>query len=182
MRITPALALLLLIGCSDPPTPTEVWRPSDHAQPPRQSIDPSRVPRDRRPEPPAERPSEPEGQDRVAAAQTLWRISCAGCHGAEGRGDGNAYEGELADFTDPEWQASVSDQAIARAITLGQPPMPAFGEILAPAGIAALVEHVRRLGETGGADSDPDSDADSDSDSDSDSDADADADADAENR
>ncbi|MBO6934108.1 MAG: c-type cytochrome [Deltaproteobacteria bacterium] len=146
MRITPALALLLLFGCSDPPTPTEVWRPSDHAQPPRQSVDPSRVPRQPQPEQPAERP---EPQDRAAAAQTLWRISCSGCHGVEGRGDGNAYDGELADFTSAEWQASVTDEAIARAITLGAPPMPAFGEILAPAGIAALVEHVRRLGGAG---------------------------------
>jgi len=109
-------------------------------------VDPSRVPRERQPERPPERSPELQGQERAAAAQTLWRISCAGCHGAEGRGDGEAYDGELADLTDPEWQASVTDEAIARSITLGQGSMPAFGEILAPAGIAALVEHVRRFG------------------------------------
>ena len=147
MRIAIALALVLPFGCSDHPRPTETWSPSDHAQPAQQAVDPSRIPRERRPEQPAERATEPEGRERVAAAQTLWRISCAGCHGAEGRGDGAAYEGELADFTSAQWQASVTDEAIARAITLGQPPMPAYGEILAPAGIAALVEHVRRLGE-----------------------------------
>jgi len=118
------------------------------------------VPRERRPQPETR---EPQGQDRAAAAATLWRISCAGCHGAEGRGDGEAYEGALADFTDAEWQASVTDEAIARAITLGQPPMPAFGEILAPQGIAALVEHVRRLG-TNDSDSEADSEAEDDSD------------------
>lgn len=147
MRTALALTLVLSAACSDTPTPTEVWTPADHAQPPRQAVDPSRVPRERAREQPRQR--QPEGQERVAAAETLWRISCAGCHGVEGRGDGTAYDGELADLTDPEWQASVTDEAIARVITLGEPPMPAFGEILAPAGIAALVEHVRRLGAPG---------------------------------
>jgi len=146
-----ALILLSVTGCSDAPTPTEVWEPSDHAQPPRQAVDPSRVPRERQP-----RTEPPQGQDRVAAAATLWRISCAGCHGAEGRGDGEAYEGELADYTDPEWQASITDEEIARAITLGQGAMPAFGEVLAPAGIAALVEHVRRFGGGGSETENPD--------------------------
>ncbi len=161
MRFALALTLVLAAGCSDDPTPTEVWTPADHAQPPRQAVDPSRVPRQRRTRP--EEPSEP--QDRAAAAATLWRISCAGCHGAEGRGDGEAHEGALADFTDPEWQASVTDEQIARAITLGQPPMPAFGEVIAPQGIAALVEHVRRLGAESDSETESDADADSESDS-----------------
>ena len=135
------LSLPLIAACSDGPTPTTEWSPADHAQPPQQQVDPSRVPR----QTPA-RPAEGEGPAGTeAAAATLWRLSCAGCHGVEGRGDGPSYDGELADLSDPEWQASVSDEDIARVITLGSPPMPAFGQMIRPAGIAALVEHVRRL-------------------------------------
>ena len=137
MRYT--IVLLGLMACSEPPVPTEVWTAQDHAQPPRQEVDPNRVAR--RPA-----PQEPQGDQRVEAAATLWRLSCAGCHGVEGRGDGSEYPGALMDMTEGHWQASVTDEAIARAITLGKPPMPAFGEVIAPAGIAALVEHVRRLG------------------------------------
>ncbi len=136
------LVLVALVACSDAPAPTEVWTPADHAQPPRQEVDPSRIPRQQQPE----RRAEPTGQERVEAAATLWRLSCTGCHGAEGHGDGPNAPGPMADLSSAEWQASVSNEDIARVITLGEGAMPAFGQLVAPAGIVALVEHVRRLG------------------------------------
>lgn len=71
---------------------------------------------------------------------------CASCHGREGLGNGPSAPGVLANFQDPEWQRSRSDADIASVIRLGRGMMPAFGEQIVPAGIEALVGHVRRLG------------------------------------
>jgi mono/diheme cytochrome c family protein len=112
------------------------WTPADHPQP--AVPDPTREP--------AVEDASPETISRAAAA--LWVSSCAGCHGVEGHGDGPELPGGAhpRDLATAEFQGSVTDPDIARAIRMGRGMMPAFGSQLNERGIAALVGHVRTLG------------------------------------
>ncbi len=57
-------------------------------------------------------------------ASEIWNTRCATCHGAEGKGDGvasAALKPKPASFHDQEWQGSVTDENIAKAIVEGGP-------------------------------------------------------------
>jgi mono/diheme cytochrome c family protein len=78
-----------------------------------------------------------------------YRKLCAPCHGATGRGDGPAaiaLTPKPSNFSDSSWQASRKDEQLAKSLTDGTPPMPAFGKQLSPSQISALVAYVRELG------------------------------------
>lgn len=131
------------IACSKPPL--REWRPSDH-----QSVQSQTAQSDQAGQTgqtgqasPPEQPKPPT--ERAAAA--LWAMSCAPCHGEEGRGDGEQRPpgAHMADFTLPTWQASMTDAQIASVLTAGRGMMPAFGEKIRPEGIEALVRHIRTL-------------------------------------
>lgn len=135
-RTAPFLVIsLLLVGCGEDRELRE-WTPEDHVHPPQAQVDPSRVPQE-----------EPQGSSEERAAAALWLVSCASCHGREGRGDGEAKPpaAQMTDFTDPAWQASTSDQELAEVIAGGRNLMPRFDDRINPRGIAALVGHIRRL-------------------------------------
>lgn len=87
--------------------------------------------------------SEPgHGLDDVTIV--AWQQNCTSCHGALGRGDGP--QGPMvhaADLSRPDWQATVSDDAIATTIRHGRGRMPAFN--LPDATIQSLVRLVRML-------------------------------------
>lgn len=95
--------------------------------------------------------------DANAEAAEIFRTRCYTCHGLEGRGDGPgsvALEPKPRNFQDPEWQASVSDEHIANIIRYGgaavgrSPTMPGNPDLSSrDAVVAALVDHVRDLGE-----------------------------------
>jgi mono/diheme cytochrome c family protein len=73
-----------------------------------------------------------------------WQQNCTSCHGSLGRGDGP--QGQLlhaADLSRPEWQASVTDEAIAATIRGGRGRMPSFN--LPDATITRLVALIRML-------------------------------------
>jgi cytochrome c553 len=129
------LALALLGACDSRKTPTRVWQPSDHGQPAQE--DPSRV----------AAPAEPEegGTDRAAAA--LFNVSCAGCHGRDGKGLGAQRPpgGQLPDFTVRAFQAQRSDAQLADVIRKGRGLMPPFGKQVNDQGIAALVSYIRKF-------------------------------------
>ncbi len=149
----PPMRLLLLaplclgmFGCSDAPRePERTWRPSDHGVPPSlRALDEQESARAALP------PQHPPVDDPRAnpdVATTLFRVMCAECHGASGRGDGPKAMGSLPDFSDLAWQRRTTDARIAEVVRNGSPRgMPAFGERLAPAAIEALVRHVRSFG------------------------------------
>lgn len=71
-----------------------------------------------------------------------WKQNCVVCHGTIGAGDGpqGAMTG-VRNLTDPAWQASATDESIARAIREGRGRMPAFK--LPEPTIQALVRLVR---------------------------------------
>ncbi len=55
----------------------------------------------------------------------------------------------MPDFRDPQWQAAVRNEDIARVIVQGRGAMPPFGDAIQAQGVAALVELIRGFGEAG---------------------------------
>jgi hypothetical protein len=54
-------------------------------------------------------------------------------------------------FTSPDWQATLDDQAITRRIAAGKPPgMPSFADLLSGSQIKELVGHIRAFGAPSG--------------------------------
>ncbi len=129
---------VLLCGACGPEVPTESWSASDHAHPPQQATQTG---------PAQARPARnvSPAENRARAAASLYRVSCARCHGTTGAGDGPEAPAGLPDLRTAAWQDSHDDTAIEEVIRLGRPPMPAFGDQIQPEGIVALREHVRRL-------------------------------------
>lgn len=80
------------------------------------------------------------------SAASLFARSCASCHGKDGRSNTlKAKFNHARDLTDPQWQASVSDERMANSITNGRGKMPRFGKKMSEAEIDALVSYVRGL-------------------------------------
>ncbi len=89
-------------------------------------------------------------------AKKIFETRCYTCHGMTGQGDGPGSAGlnpKPRNFTDPAWQASVTDDHINKIILYGgaavgrSPMMPGNPDLIAkPAVVAALVQHVRSLG------------------------------------
>jgi mono/diheme cytochrome c family protein len=130
------LCALCCAACSGRPEPTREWRPEDHGQP--QQADPSRTPAD-------EAEVEQGGADR--AAEALFSMSCAGCHGQDGRGRGPQRPpgATLPDFGDPNYQASRTNEQLSVVIRDGRGLMPPFGKQLNPQGVEVLVARIRRF-------------------------------------
>ncbi len=77
--------------------------------------------------------------------ETLYKSKCAGCHGADGKGQtavGKANN--IRDLGSADVQAQ-SDDAIAGIIGDGKGKMPAYGKSLKPDQIKDLVAYIRTL-------------------------------------
>jgi mono/diheme cytochrome c family protein len=140
-RLKPWIAVIgcganLLLGsaCDKGRGDLREWQPSDH-QPPAAV------------ETTGQGEGTESGDSQVKAAEALWSMRCASCHGASGRGDGEGRPpgASLPDFSSPAYHAQRSDERLAEIIVKGQGLMPAFGDQLTPAGIAAVVGHMRTL-------------------------------------
>ena len=80
----------------------------------------------------------PRVQQSPSDPRTIFANQCAMCHGTSGKGDGvsaGALSVKPRDYTDPKWQASVTDEDIKKIIVLGgkalgkaeaMPPNPTF--------------------------------------------------------
>jgi len=101
---------------------------------------------------------EEQGEELAAAkseAQKIFSTRCFTCHGAMGEGNGPgsaALVPKPRNFTDAAWQASVTDDHIAKIIQYGgaavgkSPSMPGNPDLMSkPEIVAALVAHVRGL-------------------------------------
>ncbi len=67
---------------------------------------------------------------------------CAKCHGDDGRA--RTMKGKMLkarNFTDAEWQADETDEALIKSVTEGKDDMPAFGKKLTPEQIQSLVKN-----------------------------------------
>ncbi len=98
-----SFALLILLSCGKnekPPPPLE--------GPSTQEVGPGK-------------PKVPVDPNQPTEAKMLFANVCAQCHGLEGKGDGPAAETlnpKPRNYTDPEWQKSVTDADI-KAIIVG---------------------------------------------------------------
>jgi len=96
------------------------------------------------------------GDDRTKAGD-IFTERCAACHGPAGRGDGPAaanLKPPPIDFHSRNWQKSVTDENITKAIIFGGRAVGKSGQMAPnpdlenePAIVAALVEKIRKWGE-----------------------------------
>ena len=141
MFALPALLLSVTLcgamsGCERRVSATREWLPTDHGQP--SQGDPERTPT----------PAEPEEGGSERAADALYNVSCAGCHGRDGKGQGAQRPpgAQLPDFSDPQFQAQRTDAQLTQVLREGRGMMPPFGKQLNDQGLEALVGKVRRFG------------------------------------
>ena len=104
---------------------------------------------------PAAAPAEKPGdvKDPAAEAATILATRCAACHGTTGNGDGPAAAGldpKPRKYSDKKWQASVTDEFLAKVIVEGgaanklSPLMTANPDLKAkPKVVAELVKAIR---------------------------------------
>jgi cytochrome c oxidase cbb3-type subunit III len=85
----------------------------------------------------------------IAAAKpdgtTVFKEKCSMCHGQDGKGFAAL---KTPDFTDPKWQAGITDDKIIETIKNGKKgtPMPAFSGKLSDDEITAVKDYVRSRG------------------------------------
>ena len=134
-RLSFVLATLSLVTSCGEERELREWRADDHAQP--AQPDATRQ----------EAGEAPSGESIALAAAALFRTSCAGCHGVDGRGGGpDAPPGAaMPDLSAADYHEGRTDAEMAEAIATGRGLMPGFGSQLNARGIAALVGHVRTL-------------------------------------
>jgi cytochrome c551/c552 len=94
------------------------------------------------------------GSADLAKAQAVFNERCSACHGPDGRGNGPAAASlnpKPRNYADKAWQASVTDEQIAKTITMGgaavgkSPIMPASPDLdEKPEVVAGLVKIVRK--------------------------------------
>jgi mono/diheme cytochrome c family protein len=140
-RITSYAAALSLsfaastFACNGAPADLRPWKASDHDHTANPNADQVQVTD-------AGSPASNHGLDDVTIV--AWQQNCTTCHGPLGRGDGP--QGQLvhaADLSRPDWQAAVTDEAIADVIRQGRGRMPSFN--LPDATITRLVALIRML-------------------------------------
>ena len=79
-------------------------------------------------------------------ANSLFAKNCVTCHGKDGKAKTfKAKFNHARNLTDPDWQASVTDERLFNSITNGRGHMPAWGKKLTEAEINSLVAYVRQL-------------------------------------
>jgi mono/diheme cytochrome c family protein len=129
-----ALPILLIVACgknNEPPPPSSG---SPNAQP----------------------ESAPKKKNADDQARAMFDTVCATCHGADGTGNGPAAANlnpKPRNYTDPAWQASVTDEDIKKTILLGgqgvgkSPMMPGQPQLReTPEVLDGLVKIIRGFG------------------------------------
>jgi cytochrome c6 len=82
---------------------------------------------------------------RAQNAAATYKAKCAGCHGADGKGNtGPGKALGVHDFTSPDVM-KMSDADLVNIITAGKNKMPAYGKSVKEADIKDLVALIRGL-------------------------------------
>ncbi|MDE3268891.1 MAG: cytochrome c [Pseudomonadota bacterium] len=143
-----ALISLLLVSCLEQYDPTPHWDKFEQerrlAHRPLQTLTAK-----------GELPSQDVGEvDIATVVATKYQQFCSNCHGAQGKGDGIAGQAltpKPRDFSDSKWQQDTDDERIYQAIAAGgeavglNNSMAAFGAILSPEEIKAMVAKIRKF-------------------------------------
>jgi len=86
------------------------------------------------------------GAVRAQSAAATYKAKCAGCHGADGKG--NTGPGKALGVHDfgSDAVTKESDSDLASIVTTGKNKMPSYGKSLKESDIKDLVAYVRELG------------------------------------
>ena len=138
------VCVLTLVACERDASGLTAWTVADHDHQDevakRRAAAPAANPRG------AARTHAPPSQ-RNQVIDVTWLRQCASCHGKQGRGDGpQSPMVKARDLSNFEWQATVSDEQLAKVIRQGKDKMPAFDR-LPESVVEGLVAHVRDFGE-----------------------------------
>jgi mono/diheme cytochrome c family protein len=157
-RFLPGLAaasmLLALAGCPAEPAPPVT--PGQRAPAPSETPPPA-APQATAPTTQPEALAQPAATDAAAQAKQIFTTRCVICHGADGKGQGPtaaALNPKPRDYTDAEWQRTVTDEHLAKAIVGGGPAvgmsplMPANPDLAdKPEVVSEIVKLVRAFGQ-----------------------------------
>jgi cytochrome c553 len=131
-------ALSTALGCERSASGLTEWTPADHdhqSEPKTRHNMQTQVQR-------ANPHAAPGTKDQVI--DVTWMKQCATCHGRRGKGDGpSSTMVKARDLTNAEFQATLTDEQIAKVIRSGKDKMPAFN--LPDSIIQGLVQHVRAM-------------------------------------
>jgi mono/diheme cytochrome c family protein len=96
------------------------------------------------------RRNDPSGKSSKSAAEKLYRLNCARCHGKDGKGaEVRERFAEIPNFRDESWQEERSDAEFRASIVDGKGThMPGFGVQLTDEQIRSLVDYVRGFDST----------------------------------
>ena len=83
---------------------------------------------------------------RAQNAESTYKAKCAGCHGADGKGNTGPGKALGAHDFGSEEVTKMRDADLIRSITDGKNKMPAYGKSLKGPEIMDLVAYVRELG------------------------------------
>ena len=137
--LVPFIAFVVF-GCNNAPSDLREWRASDndHTENPGQGQVQGGPDAGTAPE------LAQHGLNEVTVV--TWQQNCVRCHGRLGRGDGpQGASLHATDFTNPAWQAAVTDEQILKSIRDGKGAMPKFP--LPESTLKPLVQLVRLLGQ-----------------------------------
>jgi mono/diheme cytochrome c family protein len=82
----------------------------------------------------------------VGRGARIFARTCAGCHGADGRGTLRpGLSRPPRDLTKPDFQAQISNEQLRHSIRIGKGQMPAFGGLMGDEEIADVIAFVRTL-------------------------------------
>jgi mono/diheme cytochrome c family protein len=97
---------------------------------------------------PAGAPPAAGSDQRLQAAEALYRRLCVRCHGQDGRGEERrASLKGLPDFTDPAWQKARTDFQLMASIRDGRgTDMPAYDDRLNAGQVRDLIAYIRAFG------------------------------------
>ena len=73
----------------------------------------------------------------------IYQNECQKCHGKDGKGSKRGKSLGVPNFTDAEWQASVTDEELIKSITNGKKKMPKQEGKLSAEEIKAVVKYIR---------------------------------------
>ena len=73
----------------------------------------------------------------------IYENDCRKCHEKDGKGTKRGKKLGVPNFTDGEWQDSVTDEQLINSITDGKKKMPKQGHKLSPEEIKAMVKYIR---------------------------------------
>ncbi len=73
----------------------------------------------------------------------IYTNECRKCHEKDGKGTKRGKKLGVPNFTDGEWQVSVTDEQLITSITNGKKKMPKQGHKLSPEEIKAMVKYIR---------------------------------------